>query len=43
MKKRLHFYEVKDSSLCHKFVYSLKLGDDLKKLNIFHEIWYKGK
>ncbi len=43
MKKRLNFFEIKDVELCERFKYSEKLGEELKKIGLFHEIWYRGK
>jgi hypothetical protein len=43
MKKGLNFLEIKDEKLCEKFVFSLEMGEQLKKIGILHEIWYRGK
>lgn len=43
MKKKLNFLEVKDEMLCEKFIYSRGLGEQLGKIGVRHEVWYRGK
>jgi hypothetical protein len=43
MKKRLNFLEMKEYEVCERFRYSEKLGEQLKRIGLFNEIWYRGK
>ena len=43
MKKRLNFLEMKEYEVCERFRYSEKVGDELKRIGLFNEIWYRGK
>lgn len=43
MKKRLNFLEMKEYEVCERFRYSEKIGEQLNRIGLFNEIWYRGK